>query len=325
MNNFLRKIRLELSSFLFFILIMAIFIIVSPNVFLKLQIYMAVFTTLGLVVILTMAMVFVVVGGEIDLSFPSIIGLSAYFFSLLISKNVNPFIAMIAGLAVGAIIGLFNGLLITKVGLPSLVLTLGMNFLLRGLILILTEGFKIPLLTLRGTFFRNLFVGEIGEIGFPAQMLWAMVFLFIFFILFYRHKFGGYVMYTGDNMMSSREMGINVDRVKTITFVIVGVSSAFVGISSSLLNNVFYPTSGDGYLLMILAAVFLGGTPTWGGIGTIFGAVIGAFIISFIQTGIIAVGLTGYYTQFFFGLIVTIAIVSHKFAQGNNTRWLKSK
>jgi simple sugar transport system permease protein len=114
--------------------------------------------------------------------------------------------------------------------------------------------------------------------------------------------------------MSAAETGVKVDRVKITAYMLSGLAAALAGVISGLINNAFWPTSGDGYLLTTLAAVFLGGTPTWGGVGTVFGAAIGAFILSFLETGIISVGLTGFYTRFFFGLIIVLALVSHKFS-----------
>jgi len=316
MKKYFEKHKLDISVSFFFVLIMLIFIIIKPEIFLGYKIYMAVFTSLGLVTILTVTMVFVVVIGEIDLSFPSVIGMGGWIFALLFKVGINPYICFLIALIVGCFIGFLNGMMVTKLGLPSLVLTLGMSFLLRGLIMIGSQANNISLVPLRVSFFRTLFVGNLGGV-FPVQMLWAIGFSIFFYFLFYRHRFGGHVCFIGDNILSAREMGIKVDRVKITTFIMMGFSAAFVGVLSSLLNNVFYATSGSGYLLLILAAVFLGGTPTWGGIGTILGAAIGSFIISFIQTGVIAIGLTGYYTDFFFGLILVIALLSHRFTGGN--------
>jgi len=316
MKKFFNNHRMDISVSFFFVVIMLIFIIARPDVFLSYKIYVAVFNTLGIVAILTLTMVFLIVSGEIDLSFPSVIGMAAWIFSLSYQGGMNPYLSLIIALIVGLFIGFLNGIMVTKLGLPSLVLTLAMNFLLRGLIYIGSQAENISLVSLRVSVFRSLFVGNLGGI-FPVQMIWAVFFCIIFYFLFYRHRFGGHVCYTGDNILSASEMGVKVDRTKIITFMMVGFSSAFVGILSCLLNNVFYATSGSGYLLLILAAVFLGGTPTWGGIGTIFGAFVGAFIISFVETGIVAVGLTGYYTDFFFGLILVIAILSHRFMGGN--------
>jgi len=316
MKKYFVSHKLDISVSFFFVLIMLIFIAAKPEVFIGYKIYMAVFTSLGLVAILTTAIVFIIVVGEIDLSFPSVIGMGAWIFALSFKVGINPYICFLIALIVGCFIGFLNGIMVTKLGLPSLVLTLGMNFLLRGIIMIGSQANNISLVPLRASFFRSLFVGNLGGV-FPVQMLWAIGFSIFFYFIFYRHRFGGHVCFVGDNILSAREMGVKVDRVKITTFIMVGFCAAFIGVLSSLLNNVFYATAGNGYLLLILAAVFLGGTPTWGGIGTILGAVVGSFIISFVQTGVIAVGLTGYYTDFFFGLILVIALISHRFTGGN--------
>ena len=253
----------------------------------------------------------VVASGEMDLSFPSIIGLSAMVFAVIARAGANPWIGFVAALVTGSLCGFLNGVLVTRVGLSSLVSTLGMNFLTRGLIMILSGGLAIPLTFLMEKPIWKIFAGTIG--AFPVQLLWGLAFAFLGWLLFARHRFGGHVCYTGDNLTSAKEMGIRVDRVKTLTFMLMGFSAGLVGVLVTLLNNTFWPTTGDGYLLLILAAVFLGGTPTWGGIGTIWGAVIGAFILGFIETGIVAAGLTGFYTQFFYGVILILALISHRY------------
>jgi ribose/xylose/arabinose/galactoside ABC-type transport system permease subunit len=89
----------------------------------------------------------------------------------------------------------------------------------------------------------------------------------------------------------------------------------YYSILSTVVNNTFWPSTGDGYLLTTLAAVFVGGTPTWGGVGTVPGAVIEPFIVGFTETGIIAAGLTGFYTQFFYGLVIILSLLGHRFNQ----------
>jgi ribose/xylose/arabinose/galactoside ABC-type transport system permease subunit len=301
--------RIEFAVLGVFFALIAVFAIANPRVFLNYRAYMAVFTTLGASIILVTSNVFIVASGEMDLSFPSVIGLGAMVFAMIARTGASPVLGLLAALATGALCGLLNG--ITQVGLSSLVSTLGMNFLLRGLIMIITGGLAIPLTFLLDTLIWKVFAGTIGV--FPVQLIWGLGFAFLGWLLFTRHKFGGHVCYTGDNLTSAREMGIQVDRVKTWTFILMGFSAGLVGVLVTLLNSTFWPTTGDGYLLLILAAVFLGGTPTWGGIGTIWGAVIGAFILGFIETGIVAAGLTGFYTQFFYGVILILALISHRY------------
>jgi simple sugar transport system permease protein len=303
--------KIEFAVLAVFFVLIGVFAIANPRVFFNYRAYIAVFTTLGASIVLVTASVFVVASGELDLSFPSIIGLSAMVFALIVRAGASPILAFFAALLTGAFCGFLNGVLVTRVGLSSLVSTLGMNFLLRGLIMILTGGLAIPLTELRETPFWNLFAGKIGE--FPVQLLWGLGFAFVGWLLFTRHRFGGHVCYVGDNLTSAKEMGIRVNRIKTWTFMLMGFSAGFTAVLVTMLNSTFWPNTGEGYLLLILAAVFLGGTPTWGGIGTIWGAVIGAFILGFIETGIVAAGLTGFFTQFFYGLILILALISHRY------------
>jgi ribose/xylose/arabinose/galactoside ABC-type transport system permease subunit len=110
-------------------------------------------------------------------------------------------------------------------------------------------------------------------------------------------------------------MGINVRRVRVGTFAFMRIGAALAGAFSTMINFPWWPTSGDGYLLPILASVFVGGTPTWGGVGTIAGGAIRALIVSFIQTGVVGAGLSGFYVQFFNGLIIILSLLGHRWNQ----------
>jgi len=314
LTKFIRGNRRPISALVFFVVLIACFTAANPRLFTNPQIYNAVFVSLPISIILVVPLVFIVTAGEIDLSFPSVVGICAWAFAAGTRANWNPFLCVAAALLVGVISGLVNGLLVTRVRLSSLVATLGMNFLLRGLIHIGNQGYGISVTQLRDTPFSNFFIGDIN--GFPVQMIWGILFAAIGWLLFSRHRFGAQIAVIGDNQDSAKEMGINVERVKTMAYVYMGIAAAVAGVLSTLINSTFYPTTGDGYLLSVLAAVFVGGTPTWGGVGTVVGAVIGAFIVGFIETGIIASGLTGYYTQFFYGLIIIMSLISHRFNQG---------
>jgi len=314
---YLSNNRRPAAAFVVLLLLWAFFIISNPSVGLNPVAYVAVFTSLPISIVLTIPLVFIVAVGEIDLSFPSIIGLSAWAFAYCAQSDLGPWVGVVAAVIVGMIAGLVNGLLVTKVGLSALVSTLGMNFLLRGLIQIGTGGNGIPLSFLRDTTLYYLFVGKTPIFGilFPIQMVWGLLFALIGWWLFNRHKLGAQICCVGDNAESAREMGIDVDRTKILAFVYVGVACALAAIFSALVNNTFWPTTGDSYLLSALAAVFVGGTPTWGGVATISGAVIGATIIGFIDTELIAAGLTGLTTQFFYGLVLILSLVTHRFNQ----------
>jgi simple sugar transport system permease protein len=294
----------------FFISLMTIFIIAKPGVFLSSRIYTAVFVSLPIIVFMTIPLVFIITSGQIDLSFPSVMGMGAWAFAASVAAGLSPVIGLIAALLTGVACGIVNGLLITKAGLSPLISTLGMNFLLRGIIHVGTKGYGISVVQLTGTPFYNVLVGRLG--GLPIQMIWAFLFAFIGWLLYCRHRFGSHIRFIGDNQDSSREMGIRVDQIRTLAYVCVGIGASLAGVFSTLILRTFYPTTGEGYLMLVLASVFIGGTPTWGGVGTILGGFIGALDIAFIETGIIAIGFTGFWTQVFFGLIIILSLIMHR-------------
>lgn len=302
--------QMPFRAAVFFVILMTVFIIGKPDVFLSTRIYTAVFVSLPLIVFMTIPLVFIIASGQIDLSFASVFGIAAWAFAASVAAGLSPVIGLMAALLTGVVCGIVNGLLVTKVGLSPLVSTLGMNFLLRGIIMVGRQGHGISLAQLAGTPFYNVLVGRLG--GLPIQMIWGLLFTFIGWLLYSRHRFGGHIRCIGDNQDSSREMGIRVDRIKTLAYVYLGIGAALAGVFSTLILYTFYPTAGQGYLLLVLASVFIGGTPTWGGVGTIWGGFIGALDIAFIETGIIAIGFTGFWTQAFFGLIIVLSLIMHR-------------
>jgi simple sugar transport system permease protein len=295
------------------------FMITSPGVFLDFGIYTAVFLSLPLFTIVGLGLVYITVAGEIDLSFPSIIALSGLAFAWTLEQTkLNFGIAAIAALLVGSACGYLNALLVTKLGLSSLITTLGMNFALIGLTNILNRGEVRMLSEMDGTFIRQIVVGSWGPI--PAQMFWSLGVALVLGLILHRHKFGIHIHVAGDNPEAGRAMGVNIERTKTLAFVIVGITSAITAMIAILLNSTYFATMGEGYLLPVLAAVFVGGTPVTGGRGTIGGLVIGAATVVFIQVGVVAAGLDGYWTSLGFGLVIVLSLLGHRWFSGRLTR-----
>lgn len=154
----------------------------------------------------------------------------------------------------------------------------------------------------------------------PAQLIWGLGIALILGIIFNRHRFGIHVHIAGDNPEAGRAMGVNISRVKVLCFVLVGVCCSITSTISILMNSTYYSTMGEGYLLPVLAAVFVGGTPVTGGKGTIAGLVIGATTVVFINTGVVAVGLDGYYTGLGFGLVIILSLLGHRALSGRLSR-----
>jgi ribose/xylose/arabinose/galactoside ABC-type transport system permease subunit len=313
LGRFTHTNRAAIGTIAVFVVMMAIFFVGNPTVFSDWRIYNAVLTTLPIALFLVVPLVFVVTVGEIDLSFPAVMGFSCWIFALVVQAGYDPLLAMAIGVAVGMLLGAAIGAVVVYGGLSSLVATLGLSFLIRGAILIATSGKSIALVDLRSSTAYQVFASSIG--GFPAQMIWAALFVAVAVILFNRHRFGARVKAVGDNPDSAAQMGINTRLIRVQTFIFMGLGSALAGIFSTMINFTWWPTAGEAYLLPSLAAVFVGGTPTWGGIGTILGGAVGAVIVSFIQVGIISAGLDGFYVQFFYGLIIILALLGHRWNQ----------
>jgi simple sugar transport system permease protein len=290
-----------------FLGILLLYIIGNPKVFTRFDIYYSFMSTIPFFGIMALAMTFVVILGEMDLSFPSVLALSALLFGKVFTLTENIWLAVLVCLAVGLAAGALNALLIVRMGIPSLVATIGTMFLFRGMVNVIAQGKGIALVKAKETLIYTLSVGRIGDV-IPAQAVWMLLLGVGFWFLLNRHRFGSHVLFVGDNKESSKMMGISVERVKTIVFMQMGFFAAFAGILSTLEVTYFWPSQGQGYLLTTLAAVFIGGTSVFGGMGTVIGTFIGTLIIGSLEAGIIAIGLTGFWIQLIYGLIIVVSV-----------------
>lgn len=308
--KFLRTYGTQLGILLVFAVMWIFFIVSAPRTFLSPQIYSAFMSTIPFFAIIALPLTMVIICGEMDLSFGSImaIGMVA-FVTVFNSTGGEVALALLAGLLTGFLAGLLNGVLVVGIGVPSLVVTIGTQFFWRGAVLVLLGGQGHTLVGARDTLTYQLLVGKIGII--PMQMVWLVLIAIASWVLLNRHKFGAHIYVIGDNVQTAGLMGINTARTRMLAFALVGLASAFAGILASLQVSFFWPSLGEGYLLRTLAAVFLGGTSVFGGVGTILGTFIGSFIIGAIEAAIVAIGLTGFWTQLIYGLIIIVSVSMH--------------
>lgn len=307
LTTFAREYKLQLSIIGILVILYAIFMIGNPMVFTHFIIYRSFMTTMPFFGIMALAATYVITLGEIDLSFPSVLGFSSWVFSTAFEGTNSLALAVVLCLLTGLIAGYLNGLIVTRIGVPSIVATIGTMFLWRGLVNVMSQGKGIALVALRDSPLYPLFVGRLFD-AIPAQFIWFTVLAIGFSAVYRRHRYGSHLLYVGDNEESARMMGINVDRVKIIAFMQMGFFAALAGIFLAAEVTYFWPTQGDGMLLTTLAAVFVGGTSVFGGTGTVFGTFIGVIIIGSLEAGIISIGLTGFWVQFLIGVLITISV-----------------
>lgn len=314
LRGFVRRNRNPLGALAMMLFFWALMLIGNPAVFTNPYAYTSVMTsTLPATILLATALIFTTTSGVLDLSYASTIGLGAWAFAFLAASGYNPWVGVVLAIILGIGVGLLNSLLVLYFRLTPLIATLGVLFLIRGLVNILSDGKSIPLAFIQDTDFYGVCCSRIGI--FPVQMLWALLFAAITWILYSHHKFGKHIHIIGDNEESAREMGIPINRVKTFTYVYTGIAAAIVGVFIATILNTFWPNTGEAYMLITLSAIFVGGNPLIGGVGTVVGALIGAFTVSFIETGIIAAGFDEFYTRFVHGVVLIVSLLGFRTAR----------
>ena len=253
--------------------------------------------------ILAAGMTMVIISGGIDLSVGSVAAIcGAIVAGTQLKLGLVP--AMLLSVATGALLGLINGLVITKGKVAPFVATLGMTTVARGLTLIYTGGRPIYNLT---DAFRVLGAGYVGPIPVPVIIL-ALVIAVVHFVMS-STVFGREVYALGGNEEAARYSGINVERRRMLVYISMGLLSAVTGIVLTSRLGSADPTAGVGFETDAIAAVVIGGTSMSGGEGSVIGSLIGALIIGVMNNGLNLLNVSPYYQQIFKGLIVVLAVL----------------
>jgi len=257
--------------------------------------------------IMTMAVTFLIISGEFDLSIGSTFAFSAIVSVVLMESGVPPTLAFFLGLLMSAIIGLMNGLLVTKARIPSFIATLGMMMVVRSLVLITGSG-RPRVLGDRGLIAAVMGGGTLfGAI--PVPIVWLLVIVIISWVLLSKTTFGYKVYATGGNIEAARLSGINTDRIKIVNFILTSFAAGFAGIVSLCFLRMVAPVQGAGYELEAIAASVIGGTALSGGVGSVFGAFLGSFILAVIRNGLVLMRTNPYLQNGVLGAVILAAVV----------------
>jgi simple sugar transport system permease protein len=314
--------RIEgLPILLVFACILALFMYLSPRVFLSPFIYMTFLSTLPPLLLLAIGLTFVIGAGEIDLSFPAVIAFSGFVFAVLLKDYELGWLAVLAALGAGLFIGFINGVLIAVVGVPALITTLGTQFFWLGLATVLSGGRSYALRGVDETSVWQVIVGRpfdgmdlpVWLTDLPLHALWTLGLVVLAWFVLHRHRFGEHVLFIGDSNSVARVVGIDVTREKIRIFMLMGGLAALAAVMLTLENKNFFGNQGQGYLLTAIAAVLIGGTSIFGGRATMIGSVFGALIIGMIEAGLVAAGLTGSWVRTVQGLVFLFAIIFYLF------------
>jgi simple sugar transport system permease protein len=220
----------------------------------------------------------------------------------------SPWIGFVLAIGAGALVGYINGILVARMRVPSIMATLATQFFWYGVTILIAGGLQINIQEITKTTIHTIFVGRLFGV-FPAQALWSLGLAAALWFFLNRHKFGEAIMFIGDNAEVARVMGINVAATRIRLFTMHGALAAFAGLLLTIEINVFFPTQGQGMLLPVMAAVFIGGTSIAGGQGVLAGTFFGAYIIGSLEAGVVATGIGGYWVQLVEGLVMAAVVI----------------
>jgi ribose transport system permease protein len=255
------------------------------------------------ITVMAVGMVFVLSAGEIDLSIGSIVALSSLVTAVVL-RDVGLVAGIAAGLGTGLVVGVVNGLFVTLLRLPSFLVTLATMGLVGGLSRAITD---LESVAVTNQTFANVFgSGDVGPV--PSLIVWTLAVLAIGHVAYRHRRFGAHVLATGDNPAAARVTGIRVDRVKLTVLVVSATAAALAGmLYTGRLQGANY-NLGSSDLLLVIAAVVIGGTRLFGGSGSVIGALVGSLIMGMLNNGLILAGLSSSEQLIAQGVLLLLAI-----------------
>ncbi len=253
--------------------------------------------------IIACAMTLVLIVGGIDLSVGAVMAMAGMVSAYLSFYNYPFIICLLAGLLVGALAGLLNGVILANTKLPPFIVTYAMQSILRGLVFVVTGAGTIRLVSETYLDFGGSSIGFL-----PLPIIYMVVIIGISILLLSRTKFGRHIYAIGGNPKAAKYSGINLKKVTILIYVISGLCAGFAGMVLTSRNSSMQPSVGTGAEMDAIAAVVLGGTSMLGGRGAISGTILGAFIIGFINNGLNMLGMDSFYQYIAKGIVILIAV-----------------
>lgn len=327
-NNFsIGRALLEGRAFFALIAIIVVFSILSPNYatvsnFLIMANHVAIFGLLAI------GMLLVILNGGIDLSVGSVLGLTGVFAGFLMqgveveSAGVILYppvwAVVVMTLALGASVGVANGILVAFFRVPAFVATLGSLYVARGVALLMTNGLTFNNLSgkpdLGNVGFDWLGFNRIG--GVPIGVIALALVAILAGLLLSRTAFGRWLYSSGGNERAAELSGVPVRRVQVMVYALSGMCAAIAGLVLSSQLTSAGPTAGTTYELTAIAAVVVGGASLMGGRGTVRGTLLGAFVIGFLSDGLVIIGVSSYWQTVFTGAVIVLAVMLNSIQYG---------
>lgn len=266
---------------------------------------------------IALPMTLLLTAAELDLSVGSVFAFCpVLMFTLYNVAGINIVLGFFIAIAASALVGFVNAFLVTRLKISSLLVTIGMMLIVRGIALFISNGFPQSSWSTKSAL-RYVLAGSIsfGDVTLYTSLGWFLLTIAVIYFLYHHTRFGNWISATGGNQRAAEARGIITRRVKVILFVLISVLSGFAGCIDSFRISSAYPVAGTGYELDVIAMTVIGGTSLFGGRGTIIGTVLGVILLQSIRNGIIIVGVPGLAYDIFVGLIIIIMMIMHSFIE----------
>lgn len=317
MNADKLKYILRKNTITFILLLMVVLLAFIAPGFIGVNNLLSILRSMAIIGVAAFGMTMVIIGGEIDLSIGSTIGLSAVL-TAWVAKNlqgaIGPDWAVIIGMVVAilaaALVGLLNGFVRVRFNIPTFIITLAMLNVLYGLAAILSAGFPI---TISAPWFNTIGAGRILKTGnfagLPVASIWLVLAFLVVHVVMNRTRFGREVYAVGGNQEASRLSGVNIAKVKIVTLIVSQVTAAFSGIilASQVLSG--SPQFGRGYETDVISAVIIGGASLSGGMGKTTGTFFGILFLGVILNGMTLLGVDDYVKYVVRGTLILLAVI----------------
>lgn len=323
-NTNLAMLLLKGRTLIVLIVLVIFFSIAAPN-FLTGETLLLVAKHVALYGILAVGMTYVIITGGIDLSVGSIVGLAGMIAGGLIQEGLTlkvfgvtlyfnvPSVFFIT-LLLGALIGWVDGVVITKCNVAPFIATLGMMYIARGFANLRSNGATFSNIT------GNASLGNTGftffgssTLGVPNGAIAFVIIAALAAVILKKTPFGWHILAIGGNKKAAKLSGVKVNRDTIIVYVFSGICAAIVGIITSSQLIAAHPDTGDSWEMNAIAASVLGGTSMAGGIGTIGGTILGAFVIGVINDGMVMCGVSEFWQKVIKGLVIVLAVIIDQF------------
>jgi simple sugar transport system permease protein len=299
----------ELAPGLGLLAVMLFFTLQTTN-FWSPQTMSAISTVASTIGIVAVGVTMLMISGEFDLSVGQNFAFTPIIWAILfVSNDMNEWLALAIALGFAISVGLVNGFVTTRFGIPSFITTLGMFFVLQGLNNLLISGHQLIMFDPSAA--MTLLGSKIGTTPFYMPLVWMFVIAVIFWFVLTRLRYGNWTFATGGKVGPAKAMGVPTVRVKRTNFVISAFFAGLAGCMQFAYLRGVTQAQGQNYELLAITAAVLGGTSLFGGTGTIWGSIIGAFLLSSIQIGLVLIGVPGSFYVTFIGVMLVLVVIAN--------------